>query len=229
MNQLLTQGIILSRTDYGEADRIITLLTPHYGKLRLMARGVRRMKSKIAGGIELFSTSDITFMRGRGEIGTLLSARLINYYDHIVRDIDRVQLGYDLIKQLNKATEDQPEAAYFYLLEQVFMALNDSEVGPDLIKVWFAAQLLRLSGHTPNLSHDLSGAKLASDGRYEFRLDESGFVVDPQGTFAANEIKFMRLLFSANTPKLVAHVEGWQQLTETVLPLVLTFQQLHMH
>ena len=120
MNQLTTQGIILSRTDFGEADKIITLLTPDHGKLRLMARGVRRAKSKLAGGVELFSVSDITYIKGRGEIGTLISARLITHYGRIVRDVTRTMLGYELIKQLNKVTEDEPEAEYFTLLEQTF-------------------------------------------------------------------------------------------------------------
>jgi DNA repair protein RecO (recombination protein O) len=109
VNQILTRGIVLSRTDYGEADRILTLLTPDQGKIRLIAKGVRKIKSKLAGGIELFSVSDVTFIRGRGDIGTLVSARLDTHYGTIVKDIERVQLGYDLIKQINKSTEDQPE------------------------------------------------------------------------------------------------------------------------
>lgn len=48
--QQVTDAIILTRTDYGEADRIITLLTPGHGKLRLIAKGVRRIRSKLAGG-----------------------------------------------------------------------------------------------------------------------------------------------------------------------------------
>src|ERR1700761_4426140 len=115
MKQILTTGIILSRPDYGEADRIITVLTPDRGKLRLMARGVRKVKSKLAGGIELFSTSHITYIEGRGEIGTLVSTRLIKHYGNVINDIDRVQLGYELIKQTNRATEDEPEAAYYEL------------------------------------------------------------------------------------------------------------------
>src|SRR5205085_581911 len=121
----LSSGIVLSRTNYGEADRILTLLTPDHGKLRLMARGVRKVKSKLAGGIELFSVSDITFIRGRGEMGTLISTRLVKHYGKIVQHIDRVQLGYELIKLLNTATEDRPEADYFELLQQAFAALDE--------------------------------------------------------------------------------------------------------
>ncbi|MEJ0073760.1 MAG: DNA repair protein RecO [Candidatus Saccharibacteria bacterium] len=87
--QQVTTGIVLTRVDYGEADRIITLITPDQGKLRLMAKGVRRIKSKLAGGIELFSVSNITFIRGRGDIGTLVSSRVLTHYGRIVSDLDR--------------------------------------------------------------------------------------------------------------------------------------------
>lgn len=110
MNQIVTTAIVLGRTDYGEADRILTLLTPDQGKLRLLAKGVRRVKSKLAGGIELFSVSTITFVRGRGDIGALVSTRLNKHYGHIVQDLDRTMLGYELLKQLNKTTEDEPSS-----------------------------------------------------------------------------------------------------------------------
>ena len=58
MKQSRTHGIVLTRVDYGEADRIITMLTPE-GKITLMVRGVRRIKSKLAGGVELFSVSEM--------------------------------------------------------------------------------------------------------------------------------------------------------------------------
>ena len=104
-NQRRTQCIVLLRVDYGEADRIVTVLTPDVGKLTLMAKGVRKVKSKLAGGIELFSTSEITYLPGRGSIATLVSTRLDTHYGTIVSDINRTMLGYELIKLLDKTTE----------------------------------------------------------------------------------------------------------------------------
>ncbi len=225
MNQIVTQGIILARTDYGEADRIITLLTPDRGKLRLMAKGVRRLKSKLAGGIELFSTSEITYMPGRGEIGTLLSTRLVRYYKHIAGDINRTMLGYDLIKQLNKATEDEPEPDYYHLLEQSFAALDDATIDLDLVRAWFTGQLLRLSGHTPNLTHSIDGAKLVADQRYEFSFDDSGFIVRPDGAYGVDDIKFLRLLFAGNSPAVLAKITGASQLAQTSQQLLALLQQ----
>lgn len=224
MRQIITKGIVLGRTDYGEADRIITLLTPDQGKLRLMARGVRRIKSKLAGGIELFSVSDITYMPGKGEIGTLISSRLDTHYGKIVQDIDRVQLGYELIKQLNKATEDKPEEDYFELLNTVFKELNNPSVPLELIKIWFQAQLLRLSGHTPNLQTDTEGRKLSVDRRYNFDFDNMAFIDHSAGRFTASHIKVLRLLFSGNPPGVLTQVQGIGGLLPTCGSVLLTMQ-----
>jgi DNA repair protein RecO (recombination protein O) len=220
VNQLQTRGIILSRTNYGEADRIITVLTPDHGKLRLMARGVRKPKSKLAGGIELFSVSDLTFIRGRGEIGTLISSRLLKYYEHIVRDIERVQLGYELIKTLNKATEDEPEPEYFQLLENALKALDDPAISQTLIRAWFSAQLLRQAGHSPNLKTATDGQKLDPDTTYSFDTEAMTFTPQQHGMFTASHIKTLRLLFSVHTAKDIHKVQNVDSQLADVAPLI---------
>ncbi|HET8708701.1 MAG TPA: DNA repair protein RecO [Candidatus Saccharimonadales bacterium] len=229
MNQINTIGIILSRTDFGEADRIITLLTPDHGKLRLMAKGVRRVKSKLAGGIELFSVSHITYIQGRKDIGTLVSTRLINHYGRIVHDIQRVQTGYELIKLLNKVTEDEPEEVYFDLLQNTFIALDETDIELSLITTWFYAQLLRHGGFGPNLSTDTAGQKLDADQTYNFNFDASAFVAAPDGRFTADHIKFLRLLFSPNQPKTLQKVQGSGSLIETISPLVQAMLRQHIN
>ncbi|HEX3568114.1 MAG TPA: DNA repair protein RecO [Candidatus Saccharimonadales bacterium] len=228
MNQLNTTGIILSRTDFGEADRILTLLTPEYGKLRLVAKGVRRVKSKLAGGIELFSISHITFIRGRGDMGTLVSTRLVKHYAGIVKDLQRTMLGYDLIKQLNKVTEDAPESDYFDLLQQTFEALDDVSISLPLVQFWFATQLLRLAGHTPNLQTDTAGQKLDPTKTYTFDFDSMAFTPHDRGQFTADRIKFLRLSFAGNSAKVLAQVQGSQTLVEACTPLVSTMRATYL-
>lgn len=218
MKQLVTKAIVLARTDYGEADRIITVLTPDQGKLRLLARGVRRIKSKLAGGIELFSVSDITYAPGRGEIGTLISSRLDQYYGRIVGSLERVQLGYDLLKLLNKATEDHPEPAYFELLQTTLDALDDQAVPLDLVHLWFTAQLIKVSGHSPNLRADENGVALKPDQKYTFDYERVGFYADRAGRYTTNHIKVLRLLFAQPSPhRLIAIRDLETQLQEVGL------------
>lgn len=220
MKQLQTTGIILSRTDYGEADRIVTMLTPDQGKLRLMARGVRKINSKLAGGIELFSVSQVSYIKGRGEIGTLISTRLITHYGKIIQNIDRVQLGYAIIKMLNKTTEDQPEAEYFKLLQRGFEALDDATISTELISLWFQAQLLSQAGHLPNLLTNTGGKELEQDNSYEFDIDAVAFAIKPEGHFTSDHIKALRLLFGGNSPATLSRVEGLGSLLADLAPLI---------
>lgn len=221
MRQLVTRGIILTRTDFGEADRILTLLTPEYGKLRLMARGVRRVKSKLAGGIELFSVSSITFAKGRGDLGTLVSARLEKHYGNIVKDLQRTMTGYELTKRLNKATEDAAEPAYFEVLHRTIAALDDLSIPLVFVQAWFAAQLLQLNGHTPDMHKDVSGKPLQPGTHYTFDLEAMAFMAAPDaGQYGVNHIKMMRLILQSSTPKVLTQVQGSEPLVRSILVLL---------
>ena len=200
MKQQLTTGIVLARTNYGEADRILTVLTPNHGKLRLLAKGVRKSKSKMAGGIELFSVAEIGYIVGKGDVSTLTSSRLKQHYANIAKHIDRTMLGYDLLKLLNRSTEEQPEAEYYHLLQELLVSLDAAATDVDVIKLWFYAQLLRLAGHSPNVQSDIDVRKLQADKAYIFSYDDMAFAEHPSGPFTAKDIKFLRLVFSQNTP-----------------------------
>jgi DNA repair protein RecO (recombination protein O) len=226
MRKYNTRGIILGRTNYGEAARIITFLTPDHGKIKAMAKGVRKSKSKLAGGIELFSVSDIGVLTGRGDVDTLVSSRLVKHYGQIVKDLDRTGLTYELIKQLDKATAEQPEAAYFELLKNSFEALDAPAINPDLTELWFGAQLLKLSGHAPNLQTDRSGSKLTDGQKYDFNYDAMSF--EPGKTYDANQIKYLRLLFSDNLPAALSKVRDERLMTAAVAPLVRSILQTYV-
>jgi DNA repair protein RecO (recombination protein O) len=220
MNHILTKGIILTRSDYGEADRILTILTPDQGKLRLMAKGVRRVKSKLAGGIELFSVSDIAFVRGRGDIGTLVSTRLETYFSNIIKDINRTMLGYELLKLTNKNTEDEPEADYFDVLCQAIAALDDETITPELTRLWVIVQFLQLSGHALNLHTDINGQNLSVIQNYEFNFDRMAFEQKNNAAFSANHIKFLRLFFAAYPPKTLQQIHSSDALSAEIRPLI---------
>jgi DNA repair protein RecO (recombination protein O) len=202
VNQIVTSGIMLSRTNFGEADRIITILTPDYGKLKLMARGVRRVKSKLAGGVELFSVSNITYIKGKKDIGTLVSTRLQTHFNHIVEDIDRTMIGYDIIKLLNKATEDAADVEYYRLLLQTFTVLDADHIDPTLTKCWFMARLLQLLGHSPNVDTAADRSPLDLKKLYGFDYESMGFYEQNKGTFTPNHIKVLRLLVSEDAQKI---------------------------
>jgi recombinational DNA repair protein (RecF pathway) len=145
-----------------------------------------------------------------------------------VQSIDRVQLGYELIKQLHRATEDQPEAEYFELLEAAFIALDTQAVGTELIRLWFQAQLLRYAGHSPNLKTDTAGNKLVANQPYSFDFDAVAFIVHPEGHFSSDHIKFLRLVFSGNSPQILSQISGLDGLLPDCMPLVQTMLQTYI-
>jgi DNA repair protein RecO len=202
-----TKAIVLRRTDYGEADRILNVLTPENGIVSAIARGVRREKSKLSGGIELFARCDLTIGQGRGELGIVTGARLDIFYANIMTDYDRLQFGYDVLKQVGKAADNMDESAFFDLVDQSFSFINTLSLDLRIVKTWFWLQLAILLGVGLNLSTDSNGMKLVEDARYNFFESEHSFVFTENGAFNSGHIKLLRLL-SAQPPNVAAQVKG---------------------
>jgi len=216
MKVIRTKAIVLRRTNYGEADRVVQVLTPEYGKLSVMAKSVRREKSKLAGGIELFARCDITINLGKGELGILTGARLEQFYSNIISDYDRLQFGYEVIKQLSKAADTIDEPAFFDLLDQTLASLNDMDIKLKLIQAWFWLQLAILLGTGLNLATDNNGMKLVEDARYNFDATDGVLVYHEKGTFTSDHIKLLRIL-SAQPPKVAMQVNGVDALVDDCL------------
>lgn len=207
MKPIRTKAIVLRRTNYAEADRILQLLTPDHGKLSVIAKGVRREKSKLAGGIELFAICDVSIIPGKGDMGTLTSSRLDTFYGHIMEEYDRLQLGYEAIKQVNQAAEVVSDPAFFELLATTFASLDDHEINEKVTAAWFWLQLAILLGVGLNLATDENGMKLVEESQYNFSEDSMSFIYHEQGRFTTEHIKLLRLL-SAQPPQVAQHVQG---------------------
>jgi DNA repair protein RecO (recombination protein O) len=218
MKQQTTPAIILRRTNYGEADRIVTFLTP-IGKIKAMVKGVRRSKSKLAGGIELFSESTITFLETRGDLARIISTRLEKHWDAIVGDLQRMMFGYEAMKILDKLIEDDAERAYFDLLKHTLESLSDLELPMSATELWFYLRVLKLQGHEPNLNTDQSGKKLTTEALFSFSPDNMCFNESPNGTYRSEHIKLLRLCLT-HTPQVLKQVKGINELAPPLKDLL---------
>lgn len=212
MSAIRTRAIVLRRTNYGEADRILQLMTPE-GKRSVMARGVRREKSKLAGGIELFAVSDVVINEGRGELGILTSARLVHFYQHIMQDYDRLQFGYEVIKHVAAASEMVNEPEWFDVLFEVIKALDATTLPLQLTQTWFYLRYVELLGSPLSLVNDIDGQRLQSDQRYMYDISEKGLRQAMNGELTADHIKLMRLI-QAKPLEVLVQVGG----TGAILP-----------
>lgn len=228
MNQIITKGIVLSRTNYQEADRILTLLTPDHGKVRVLAKGVRKSRSKMAAGTELLSISEIGFIRGKGDLSTLTTARLEKHFGKIVQNMDRTMYAYDVMKRFNRLTEDNADAEYFNLLATILEALNNTELDLELIQLWVLLHILNISGHQPELARDNSGQALAASQRYSFDTEAMAFYVHPEGPYETGHIKLLRLCLSQPLERLVT-VSGIEPYVTPMLRLIQSVSRMHLH
>lgn len=212
MSAIRTRAIVLRRTNYGEADRILQLMTPE-GKRSVMARGVRREKSKLAGGIELFAVSDVVINEGRGELGILTSARLVHFYQHVMQDYDRLQFGYEVIKHVAAASEMVNEPEWFDVLFEVIKALDATTLPLQLTQTWFYLRYVELLGSPLSLVNDIDGQRLQPDQRYMYDISEKGLRQAMNGELTADHIKLMRLI-QAKPLEVLVQVGG----TGAILP-----------
>jgi DNA repair protein RecO (recombination protein O) len=192
MKTTRSRAIVLRRTNYGEADRILDLLTPD-GRKSIMARGVRKEKSKLAGGIELFAVSDVTIGEGKGDLGILTSARLVIFYRHILEDYDRMQFAYETLSQISRASASLDESEWYDIAAEVLAGLDVLTVSLQLIQTWFYVRIAALLGDELNVVRDYKGDKLSSDKKYRYDSQEKGFIEDEKGQITAEHIKILRL------------------------------------
>lgn len=206
MKTTRTRAIVLRRTNYGEADRIIQLLTPE-GRRSVMARGVRKEKSKLAGGIELFAVSDVVIGEGKGDLGVLTSAKLVHFYNHIIEDYDRLQFGYLTVKYIARASETVDEPEWFDVLQDILMALDARTIPLQLTETWFYLRYASLLGHGLNLEFDTEGEKLSAEESYRYDDGEQGLRKTTGGEISAEHIKLLRLVASRSL-SVLAQIGG---------------------
>ena len=212
-----TEGFVLKRTNYGEADRILNIITP-LGKFAVIAKSVRKAKSKLAGSIEMFSLIDFNIHQGRSEFGVVTGAKMLEYYGEILHDYRRMELSGMILRKISQAAESANSEEYFNMTKQCLSGLN-AGWNVDLIEAWFLLHLMRVMGEEMNLYRDKSGEKLVEGQNYSFDYTASAFVVDDGGEFGTNEIKMLRLLTTAKL-NVVQKVRVDDLMLQNILDLV---------
>lgn len=201
-----TMAVVLRRTNYGEADRILQLLTPE-GKKSVIAKGVRREKSRLSGGIELFAVSEVVISEGKGELDVLTSARLVHFYRHIMEDYDRMQFAYLVIKLVAKATETVDETEWYDVLVETLAGLDARSIPLGMVEAWFYLRYSALMGYELSLWHDVAGEKLSPQQNYRYDDAERGLRAALNGELTADHIKLLRLI--ATRPlRVLAQIGG---------------------
>ena len=217
MRQHKDKAIILSRVDYAEKDRILTVLCKQQGTVSLLAKGVRSEKSRLAGGIELLSDSDINFVEGKTNLMTLTAARLVVHYGELTKNIQRMQQAFDHIKTVNTVADEGGGQEFCDILLGAMSALNDDSYDPRLIDIWFSLRILEVSGSVPNLALDAD----TEINSFNFNYDAQQFVPVEGGAFSRNDLKLLRLCISQAKPPKIQNKLGSEERLQALTRLLL--------
>ena len=219
--QLRTQAIILSRRDFGESDRLLTLFTPQRGKIRAIAKGARKPSAKLSGHVELFARSDCVIHRGRN-LDILAQAELIDPYLGLRDHLGRGAYANFVAELLDRFTADEDEeaAALFLLLHQTLSRIADAD-DPRLAARYFELHLLDLVGFRPELQECVvSRAQLLPEPQF-FSCDEGGIV----SRAAAPQVPARLLEIDFDTLKLLRHLQRSADSYDAVSSLLIAPQQ----
>ncbi len=144
-------AIVLRRLDYGEADRIVTLLTREYGKLAAIAKGARRGKSKVAGSLDLFARSSMMLAKGRN-LDVVAQVERRGDARHISGDLQRTAYACLVAEVVDKVMEDRhPVDEIFDLVVLTLGDLNIVDRSPRADGAWFLMRMLDVLGYLPQL------------------------------------------------------------------------------
>lgn len=125
MHSLKTEGIILKRSNFGEADRILTIFTKQLGKIKVLAKGVRKITSRRGSNVEVFNFSQVSLYQSKKFL-ILTEAQTINSYPEIRKSLKIIGLAYHLSEIVDALTgESQEHPEVFDSLVEIFSKLNN--------------------------------------------------------------------------------------------------------
>ena len=191
---LRIKAIVIRRTDYGEADRILTLLTEE-GVRSAIAKGVKKAKSKLAGGVEMFTLTEVTLHEGKGDLAIVTSAQMKEFFGGILGSYESLEVAGRVMKDVGRIADQVNSEQLFGILYEALKGLNDG-ISIELVRLWVEMNLRIVVGEEMNLLRDVAGEKLMENERYDWDGREQVFVRNERGEVGAEQIKFLRLVVS---------------------------------
>ncbi len=218
-----TEAIIIKKIKLGEADRILTLYTPHLGKIRAVAKGVRRPRSKLAGHLELLTHSLVSLARGRN-LDTITGSQTINGFLPLKSDLWLTSCALYTAEVVDQFTADGVEnyPLFQLLLETMHRLCRSGD--NDLALRYFELHLVNEVGYRPELQQCVSCHSRLKPVTNSF-CSSAGGVLCPDCRqsqpltypLSVNALKVLRLLQSSDfgtasrlklAPELSREVEG---------------------
>jgi len=208
-------GIILNKRDVGETDRIYTIYTLEGGKVRSLAKGVRKPHAKLASSLENITLADITIVRSRG-LGKITGSIVENNYSALKCDCDALMETFAGLNIFEKLVDfENPDARVFLLLKDYleavdFFAQSEDIEKQTLIRLGFVVKLLDALGYAIEVNACVSCGESLSENFLCFSSEHGGALCEKCSLdnkscalpVKANAIKMLRLFLKNNIQAL---------------------------
>jgi DNA repair protein RecO (recombination protein O) len=163
-----TDAIVLSRFDYGEADRILTLITPGGGKIKAIAKGIRRQKSRIGGSLEPFAELRVALAQGR-TFEVVTQVDVVHPWLNLRDDLVSFGTASYLAELANGTLEEHHAAESVYIMLKRAYEILDAGMAPGRVARWFEMHLADELGVRPEVDRCVEcGRLIEADERYRW-------------------------------------------------------------
>lgn len=216
-----TNGIVIKRQDFSEADRILTIFTERFGKVKAIARGVRKITARLAGSLEPFMLVDLQLQEGK-TFYIITGASIINNFHQIHSNLRKMADAFYIGELIDKfESEHQKSEQVFKTLVDSLRVLDGSKKN-NLILRAFEVRLLHLAGYLGDLNECLHCKKKIIPGNNNWDGEEGGLIcANCQKEFhhgravSDNLIKLLKL-FAKGDLKLAINIKTNFELEEAV-------------
>ena len=168
-----TEAIVLKRTDFGEADRLLILYTPGLGKLRAIAKGVRKPTSRKSGHVELFTHSQLLIAKGR-DLDIVTQAETLHAFRPLREDLRRITYAYYVVELVDQFTEEGIENRPLFDLLLAMLTWLGEAADLGLTTRFFELRLLDYVGYRPQLFYCVGCNARIEPTAHVFSLAEGG-------------------------------------------------------
>src|SRR4030066_2343630 len=155
MNIFKTRGIVLKSQNFRDSSQILTLYTQKFGKLKLLAKGIKSPRSRMAGNLQQFSVVEVVFYKKEeADLHLLSQADLVDPQAEIYKNLTRLSFASAILELVDRLTvEDQTHPGLFSLLSESLDKMNNLPLEKLPVLLWsFALRLSANLGYRPNLA-----------------------------------------------------------------------------
>jgi DNA repair protein RecO (recombination protein O) len=198
-----TPAIILKRRDFGEADRMLTVLTPQHGKIDVLAKGARKITSTKMGHVELFARVDLLINAGR-DFGIVSQAEMTDPYQPLREDLTRsayASFTAELIDRFVEQGDEEPRILFTLLDETLKRIAHESD--PRLALIYFEMHLLDIVGYRPEVQQCVVGHEPVEAQDQVFSYADGGAICPLHAPARSHGVTPLPLA----TLKLLRHVQ----------------------